>query len=82
MGGSLSQILKAMLFGWIYSFSSKKVFLLKSVPNQNDLMFLADRVEQGDIRPILERIIPLEEVPNAFFELAKGHARGKIIVAI
>jgi NADPH:quinone reductase-like Zn-dependent oxidoreductase len=39
-------------------------------------------VESGAIRPIVGKVFPLEELGNAYQELAQGHARGKIVIQI
>ena len=39
-------------------------------------------VESGAIRPIVDRVIPFEEIPEAVARLGKGGGRGKTVAAI
>lgn len=82
MGGALSQVLKALIFGPILSIGKKKIVLLKSSANQKDLSFLAELVQKEIITPVIDKKVTLEEVPLAFLELSKGHAKGKVVVQI
>jgi NADPH:quinone reductase-like Zn-dependent oxidoreductase len=55
---------------------------LASEPNQTDLQFLAELMEDGKIIPVIDRSYPLERVPEAMRYLESGNARGKIIITI
>jgi len=82
VGGSLSQIFSNMAFGPILSLGSKKLRTVSAKPDRSSLEFLAGLVADGSLKPVIDRIIPLEEVPEAMLELSKGHSRGKILVRI
>ena len=47
-----------------------------------DLRLLADLLESGEIRPVVDRTYPLSEVPDAVRNLAEGHASGKIVIRV
>lgn len=47
-----------------------------------DLATLATWVEGGRLRPVLERIVPLEEIRSAHEASEGGHTRGKIVVRV
>ena len=81
-GGALSQVFSAMFFGPLLSIGSKKTRLLVAKPNQKDLDFIISLVEQGKIRPAVEKIIDLKEAGAALDYLNRGHARGKILIRI
>jgi NADPH:quinone reductase-like Zn-dependent oxidoreductase len=55
---------------------------LASEPNQADLQFLAELIEEGKIIPVIDRSYPLERVPEAMRYLESGSARGKIIITV
>jgi NADPH:quinone reductase-like Zn-dependent oxidoreductase len=55
---------------------------LASEPNQADLQFLKELIEDGKIIPVIDKTFPLERVPDAMRYLEAGKARGKIIIAI
>ncbi len=48
----------------------------------NLLALLGEFLETGKIRPFIERIYKLSEVPEALRLYDQGHARGKIVIAI
>ena len=50
--------------------------------NAEDLAFLAGLLDDGRIRPVLDRTYPLAQVQQAVAYLEQGHARGKVAVEI
>ncbi|MEZ5020589.1 MAG: NAD(P)-dependent alcohol dehydrogenase [Bacteroidales bacterium] len=61
VGGSLSQIFKSILFGWLLSVGSRKMRFLSAKPGKGDLMYIMGLVEKGVIRPVIDRQYPLEK---------------------
>jgi NADPH:quinone reductase-like Zn-dependent oxidoreductase len=55
---------------------------LTTQPNQADLQFVAELLEAGKIRPVIDKTFPLGEAPEAIRYLTAGHARGKIIITV
>jgi NADPH:quinone reductase-like Zn-dependent oxidoreductase len=55
---------------------------LASEPNQADLQFLAELIEAGKITPVIDKTLPLSEVPDAIRYLHEGHARGKVVITV
>lgn len=53
---------------------------MMSTPDAGDLDVLSDLLEDGRVVPRIDRIFPMTEAPDAFRYLAKGRARGKVIV--
>lgn len=51
-------------------------------PDGAQLAELASWIDTGTLRPVLHRTYPLAEVREAFAELERGRARGKIVVTI
>lgn len=47
-----------------------------------DLLVLKEMLESGEVRPVIDRIYSLEDVPAAFRHLEEGHARGKVVIAV
>lgn len=82
IGGSLSQIFKSLAFGWLMSLGSKKMYSLAAKQNQKDLEFIVNLVENGKIKPVIERYYSLENVADAVRYISEGHARGKIIIKV
>jgi NADPH:quinone reductase-like Zn-dependent oxidoreductase len=56
-----------------------RTFIAK--PNSRDLDALRALVEAGSVTPAVDRVIALDQVPNAIRDLAGGRVRGKIVIA-
>ena len=55
-------------------------FVAKTKPE--DLSLLAGLVEEGTLRPVIDRSYPLRETPEAVAHVGEGRARGKVVIAI
>jgi NADPH:quinone reductase-like Zn-dependent oxidoreductase len=82
VGGSLPQIFKSLLFGWFFSFGPKKMRSVAAKPNRHDLEFLATLLENGKIKPIIDRRYSLDNTADAMNYLSQGHSTGKVIINI
>ena len=80
VGGALLQIFKSIFFGWLMSFGSKKMRSLAAKSNQKDLEFIVKLVEDGKIKPVIDRRYPLDKAADAMRYLGEGHARGKVVI--
>lgn len=50
--------------------------------NRPDFDHLSAMIEAGSVRPVIDRVYPLDEVADAFAYLGEGHTRGKVAIAI
>jgi len=82
VGGSLSQILKTMIFGPILSIDGKKFSLLAAKALTTDLEFVIKLVAEGKLKPVIDRIYPLKETIDAINYLRQGHAKGKVVISV
>lgn len=82
VGGSLSQIFKTILFGWMLSFGPKKICFLAAKPKQKDLEFIVTLSNDGKIKPVIERYYPLDKTAEAVRYLSVGHAKGKVVIKV
>jgi NADPH:quinone reductase-like Zn-dependent oxidoreductase len=72
---SLPTLLRAKYYGAKYIF----MFML---PSGDDLAQIRKLVENGSIKPIIDKVYPFESVREAFAHIESGRARGKIIVRV
>jgi NADPH:quinone reductase-like Zn-dependent oxidoreductase len=82
IGGSLSQIFKSLIFGGLLSFSSKKMKSLSAKANRKDLEFLAKLLENGRIKPVIDRRYSLDKSSDAMNYLSLGHSTGKVLIVV
>ena len=50
--------------------------------NQKDMMTLAELLQSGKIKPVIDRTYKLSEVSKALWYLQEGHARGKVALSV
>jgi len=50
--------------------------------NGKDLTILADMMQSGKLKPVIDRTYKLNEVPAAIAYLEEGHARGKVVITV
>jgi NADPH:quinone reductase-like Zn-dependent oxidoreductase len=63
-------------------FVSQKMGMMMADANQKDLTILADMMQSGTVKPVIDRTYKLSEVPEAIRYLEQGHARGKVVITI
>lgn len=82
VGGSISQVLQAMLLGPVMSrFGHQKLsFMGISKIRKRDLQVLQEFLEAGTIKPVIDKAYPLSEVAEAIHYLVETHARGKVVI--
>ncbi len=79
----MAQMYQAMILGPLISITgSKKMGNLLAKPDQKDLVFVKDLLEEGKVKPVIERRYALNEVPEAIRYVEEGHARGKVVITI
>jgi NADPH:quinone reductase-like Zn-dependent oxidoreductase len=81
-GGSLNQVIKAVLFGGLLSLGNRKLRSLNAKPNAEDLDFVIGLVEEGKLKPVIDRRYPLAGTAEAVRYQSGGHAMGKIIIEV
>lgn len=82
IGGVLNRVFQIMAFGWLYSMGGKRFRVLAAKPNAKDTEELMQLVAAGWIRPVIEKIVPLEELDKTFHYVAAGHASGKVVIRV
>ena len=81
-GGALNQVIKAVLFGGILSLGGKKLRSLNAKPNADDLEFVIRLVEDGKLKPVIDRRYTLAETAEAVGYQSGDHVMGKIIIEV
>lgn len=50
--------------------------------NRPDFEHLSGMIEAGSLRPVIDRIYPIDEIVDALTYLGEGHTRGKLVITI
>ncbi|WP_099364333.1 NAD(P)-dependent alcohol dehydrogenase [Fredinandcohnia onubensis] len=83
VGGESSQMYQTMIQrSWLSMSGKKKFMTFLQRANQNDLVSMKEFIEDGKVKPVIDRSYSLSEVPEAFRYFEKGHSQGKVIIEI
>ncbi len=53
-----------------------------AIPKNEHLVVLKELIESGKVTPVIGRMFPLSETPEAFRYLGEGHAQGKVAITV
>jgi NADPH:quinone reductase-like Zn-dependent oxidoreductase len=67
---------------WVGMAGGKRMTSYVSTPNRKDLEFLKGLLEDGGVKPVIDKRFTFEEIPNALRYLGQGHARGKVVITM
>jgi len=82
VGGYQTRVFLNILLGMLM-IGRKKIGLGAWKPNnKEDLELLTELFEAGKVKPVIDRVYPLNEVPEALRYLEEGHAKGKVIITV
>ena len=60
----------------------RKLVFFVCKPNRANLAALRELIEEGKVRPAVDRVYPLGEVADALQAMGEGHTQGKLVVRI
>ncbi|NMO53180.1 NAD(P)-dependent alcohol dehydrogenase [Actinoplanes sp. TBRC 11911] len=63
-------------------FIGQRFVSILSITKRDDLDTVAGLLADGSIKPVLDRVVPLAETPEALRYLATGEVRGKVVVTV
>ena len=77
IGGT--SILQFVFLGPLISMTGKKMGLIIHKTNM-DLDYIVKLVEEGKIKPVIDKQYPLRKVAEALRYFEEGHAKGKVVI--
>jgi NADPH:quinone reductase-like Zn-dependent oxidoreductase len=81
VGGTTRALLRVVTVGaLIGTMTGRRLGVLAVKPGPAHFSPLADRCIAGDVRIHIDRVFPLEQVPDALTYVGDGHALGKVVV--
>jgi NADPH:quinone reductase-like Zn-dependent oxidoreductase len=77
--GGMDRQLRALA---IAPFVGQRMRMFVTRERAQELRALTELIEAGKVTPVIDRIYPLSEVPEAIRHLQAGHARGKVVITV
>lgn len=77
--GPFGRVIEIM---FLQPFIRQEMKMMMSDPDKNDMTYLRDLMQAGKVIPVIDRTYKLAEVPDAVRYVEKGHARGKVAIAV
>lgn len=83
-GGTMPQIFESLLLGSFVSQKGGKQLSNMGISkvNQEDLVYLAELLKTGKIKPVIDRRYPLEQIAEAFRYVEDRHPQGKVVITM
>jgi NADPH:quinone reductase-like Zn-dependent oxidoreductase len=82
VGGSTARLLQAFLLGPVISTVSKKRVRVVGLKQNKDLTYMNELFEAGAVKPVIDRLYKLSEVPKAMQHFAEAEHKGKIVITL
>jgi len=77
--GPLTGPLKVLL---VSRFVRYRMIVFIAQIRKDDLVVLKEMIEDGKVKPVIDRTYPLNEISAAIRYLEAGHARGKVVITV
>jgi NADPH:quinone reductase-like Zn-dependent oxidoreductase len=82
-GGATAQMFEAMFLGPLVSMTgNQKMGNVLTKPDLKKLAFMKQLLEDGKVKPVIDRCYSLSEVAEAIRYLKAGHAQGKVVITV
>ena len=77
--GAVGGILRAAV---VNIFVRQQITFVPTAQSPQDMIDIAELVDAGTLRPVIDRTYPLAETAAALNYIEAGHARGKVVIAV
>ena len=81
IGGRLGTIFQVGLLGGFVSTKERRLSILIQQPNKPLGAFIK-LFQEGKVKPIIDKVYPLEKLPEAFQRIGNGSAKGKVVITL
>lgn len=66
----------------VKQFATQEMSMMLAEMNKKDLTVLANLIQAGKVKPVIDRTYTFSQLPEAMRYLEEGHARGKVVVTV
>src|SRR5205085_1429771 len=77
--GPLISMIKMLV---LKPFATQETGMMMAQITRNDLTLLADFIQTGKVKPVIDRTYTFSQLPEAMRYLEEGHARGKVVLTV
>jgi NADPH:quinone reductase-like Zn-dependent oxidoreductase len=82
VGGSLVRLIQALLLRpWISMIRKKKICIV-ALKSNKDLDYMNELFETGKVKPVIDGIYSIDEIPNALRFFSDGTHKGKVVISM
>jgi NADPH:quinone reductase-like Zn-dependent oxidoreductase len=82
VGGDMPRVLQLMVLGPLLSRLSARKMRIVGLKTNKDLGYMNQLFEAGQLRPVIDRVYPLAELPAALRFFGTGDHKGKIVITL
>jgi NADPH:quinone reductase-like Zn-dependent oxidoreductase len=82
VGGSIYRLLQVPVLWPLFSIGSRKSGRVVSLKPNRDLAYMCELFESGQVKPVIDSVRPLEDLPEAIKYFASGMHRGKVVMTL
>ena len=82
VGGNVPRLLQFPIFGWCIRQTTGKTVRLIMLKQNQDLSYLNERFEAGQLIPVIDGAYKLSEAPEALRHFGSGTHKGKVVITI
>ena len=82
-GGSIATLFQILILGSLIKKMTSKNLRFLTVPQHREgLIAITEPCQTGKVRPVIDRLYPFTEIPEAMRYVSEGRAKGKVVIVV